>query len=126
MKVCEGSISSRYGYRVHPVTGERNSFHNGVDIAAPIGTPVFSPVDGVITDVSESETGGKRIAVTRMGMEYIFLHLSQQNVNKGSAVQKNTVIGKVGATGRVTGPHLHFSVKAFGQYVDPSPYILID
>ncbi len=125
MKVCEGSISSRFGNRVHPVTGQRH-FHNGVDIATPVGTPVYSPSSGFVTDVSESDIGGKRIVVSDgMGVEYIFLHLSKQLVIQGAPVSKASLIAQVGATGRVTGAHLHFSVKQNGQYIDPTPYIEI-
>lgn len=125
MKVCEGYISSRFGYRVHPVTGERNKFHNGVDIAAPIGAHVLSPVDAIVTDVSENSIGGKRVSIRSGNKDYIFLHLSEQCVTKGAPVRKKSLLARVGATGRVTGPHLHYSVRVDGHYVDPEPYIMI-
>lgn len=125
MKVCEGYISSGFGYRTHPVTGEKQKFHNGVDIAAPVGTPVYSPTDGVVTDVSTSDIAGKRIIVRSGAVDYIFLHLSEQLVTQGALVQKRCLLGRVGATGRVTGAHLHYSVKINGAYADPMPYIAI-
>ena len=126
MKVCEGRISSQFGYRTHPVTGQKNSFHSGVDIAAPAGTPVICPVDGTATLVATGPIGGKQVIVRKGDTEYIFLHLSEQCVTEGARVRLSSLIGKVGATGRVTGPHLHFGIRINGQYVNPAPYIEFD
>lgn len=78
MSVVSGRITSGFGVRVHPVTGVKGSFHNGVDIAAPIGTEVYAPCDGVIKEVYQHETGGLTLIVgnddeVRIG----FCHLSK-------------------------------------------------
>lgn len=119
MKVCEGRISSQFGYRTHPVTGEKDSFHSGVDIAAPVGTPVYSPVAGTAALVAEGPVGGKQIVVRDNSFEFHFLHLSEQIVRQGAPVVKGMLIGRVGNTGRSTGPHLHYAIKMNGQYVNP-------
>ena len=122
MKVCEGKISSRFGNRIHPVTGEK-AFHNGVDIAAPLGTPVFCPIDGIAVLVATGEIGGRQIHVVDGSIEYHFLHLSEQLIKQGVRVHKGMLIGEVGSTGRSTGPHLHFAKKVSGQFINPEPYI---
>ena len=123
MKVCAGRISSRYGPRTHPISGQKDKFHNGVDIAAPTGTPVYSPVDGTATLVATGPVGGKQIHIRNGAYEYHFLHLSEQLVKHGAQVSKGALIGKVGATGQVTGPHLHYGVKFNGQFINPEPFI---
>jgi murein DD-endopeptidase MepM/ murein hydrolase activator NlpD len=123
MKVCAGKISSRYGDRTHPVTGEKDTYHTGVDIAAPVGTPVYSPTDGTAVLVETGPIGGRQIHVRNGTAEYHFLHLSEQLIKRGEHVRRGALIGRVGATGRVTGPHLHYAVKINGQYVNPEPLI---
>jgi murein DD-endopeptidase MepM/ murein hydrolase activator NlpD len=119
MRVCTGRISSPFGPRKHPVTGEENTFHTGVDISAPTGTLIYSPVDGTAALVETGPVGGRQIHIRNGSAEYHFLHLSEQLVRQGAPVTKGMLIGRVGATGRTTGPHLHFAVKTSGQYIDP-------
>ena len=124
MKVCEGIISSRFDYRTHPVTGKKNTFHSGVDITAPLGTPVYSPVSGIATLVATGPVGGKQVVIIDgTAAEYHFLHLSEQLIRQGAQVIKGALIGRVGATGQTTGPHLHYAKKVGGQYIDPEPFI---
>ncbi|MHC1781031.1 MAG: M23 family metallopeptidase [Bacteroidales bacterium] len=117
-KVCEGRISSPFGERIHPVTRIK-SFHNGVDIATPVGTPVYTPVDAFVAQVYDHELGGKSIILKDInsGDRYGFCHLSEQLVKPGDRIQKGTIIAKSGNTGRSTGPHLHFSYATGGQWI---------
>jgi murein DD-endopeptidase MepM/ murein hydrolase activator NlpD len=107
--------------RFHPVLKKRRA-HNGVDFAAPTGTPVRAVADGVVTLAGWAGGGGRTIKLTH-GSRYAtaYLHLSQINpkVKKGVRVKRGEIIGKVGASGLATGPHLHFSFYDRGIYVDP-------
>ncbi len=107
--------------RFHPVLKKRRA-HNGVDFAAPTGTPVRAVADGVVTLSGWVGGGGKTIKVSH-GSRYAtaYLHLSQihPQIKRGSRVKRGQIIGKVGATGLATGPHLHFSFYDRGRYVDP-------
>ncbi len=107
--------------RFHPVLKHRRP-HNGVDFAAPTGTPVRAVADGVILLSGWSGGGGKTIKIQH-GPRYAtaYLHLSQimPNIKRGVRVKRGQLIGKVGQTGLATGPHLHFSFYDRGRYVDP-------
>lgn len=115
------TISSGYGMRVHPVTGVRK-LHNGIDIKAPTGADVVAAWDGTV-QLSDTAAGGHQIILTATnGVKYGYAHLSQRNVTSGAVVKRGDIIGKVGATGQVTGPHLHFTaVDPFGEHMDPQP-----
>lgn len=120
---ASGRISSPFGPRKHPVTGELDVFHNGIDIAAPEGTPVMAAKEGVIESVNEnSPTAGKVIYVRHNdGTQSRYMHLSKILISKvGLRVYGRTVIGLVGHTGKVTGDHLHFEVRSKdGVPLDP-------
>lgn len=107
--------------RFHPVL-KRKRPHNGVDFAAPTGTPVRTVADGVVTFSGWSGGGGKTVKINH-GSRYAtsYLHLSQinPNIRKGIKVKRGQLIGKVGATGLASGPHLHFGFYDRGRYVDP-------
>lgn len=112
-------ISSGFGYRRHPILGQRH-FHGGIDYAAPIGTPVRSVADGTVSFAGLSGPNGKMVKVRHAGgYESFYLHLSKVLVRPGARVAQSTVIGKVGSTGRSTGPHLDFRLKRHGKYLDP-------
>ena len=122
MKPVEGKISSHYGKRTHPITG-LFSFHNGVDIACKTGSPVVAPDFGKITEVWTHERGGKSLAmVSNSGVRYGFAHLSDWKVQPGQPVVEGQLIALSGNTGRTTGPHLHFTVRIKGSFVDPLKY----
>lgn len=114
-------ISSFFGKRNAPIKGA-SSFHKGIDIAAPAGTPVYAAADGVIT-VRESQNGYGNVVYIKHpdGTETRYGHLSAfTDIPAGSQVQAGTQIGFVGSTGRSTGNHLHFEVRnTSGQAVDP-------
>lgn len=111
-------ISSPFGYRIHPVTGEY-SFHTGIDLPVPEGTPIYSWFSGEVTSAAESGGNGIFIVVTNGDVKTSYLHLSQLNVTTGQKVKQGDLIGYSGNTGMSTGPHLHLSLYLKGIPVDP-------
>lgn len=121
--VTTGRLTSGYGYRTHPISGVK-TFHNGIDIAAPTGTGVYSYASGTVISVSQNNTLGKYIAIDHgNGLVTRYLHLSKFNVEKGDKVSTGDRIGSVGNTGYSTGSHLHFEVLKNGSYQNPWNYI---
>lgn len=124
IKPTQGRISSPYGPRLHPVTGAKGKFHNGIDIAAPIGQTVFSPADGKITKTYDQEFGGLTMIILHdNGLESRMCHLSGYIVGEGDVIKQGDPVAEVGNTGRSTGPHLHYGIKKDGEYVDPQDYL---
>lgn len=115
-----GRISSNYGWRINPVTKQRQ-FHNGVDIAAAGGTPIQSTTAGTIASVAYEKNGfGNYVIVRdRNGNLHYYAHMSRTAARVGQAVLRGTRIGYVGTTGRSTGNHLHYGVKAGGSWTSP-------
>lgn len=115
----EGRISGRFGnQRVY--NGTPGSAHSGMDIAATEGTPVKAPASGVITFADDLYlTGGTVLLDHGYGISSNFLHLSRIDVEVGDSVEQGDVIGAVGATGRATGPHLHWGMNWFDTRIDP-------
>ncbi len=113
-------ITSTFGWRRHPVSGKR-SFHNGVDYRARVGEPVFAVYNGRVIKTGYSPLNGKFIVIKHPGgIKTYYLHLSKILVRKGYVVKAGQIIGKTGATGRTTGPHLHFGIRdARGRWVNP-------
>lgn len=122
---ASGRISSRFGKRVDPVTKRRNSFHKGIDISAPEGTPVYAAEKGIISDACYKNNGYGNLIIVRHGndMATYYGHLSKIIASKGSQVSKGELIGRVGSTGKSTGPHLHFEVRKGSQALDPEDFI---
>ncbi|MCW1429462.1 M23 family metallopeptidase [Novosphingobium sp. JCM 18896] len=118
-------FSSDYGMRVHPVLGGRRA-HKGVDLAAPIGTPIYATADGTVSRADWFSSYGLYVAIEHGGeLQTRYGHMSRLNVAAGQTVRKGDVIGYVGTTGRSTGPHLHYEVRVAGQAVNPVPYMQI-
>lgn len=116
-------MTSNFGMREHPILGGMRQ-HKGVDLAAPVGTPVYAPADGVVGRASWFSSYGLFISLEHGGaMETRFGHLSRLNVAEGETVHKGDLIGFVGTTGRSTGPHLHYEVRVNGEAVNPLPYM---
>ncbi|MEL6182499.1 MAG: M23 family metallopeptidase, partial [Myxococcota bacterium] len=114
-------LTSKFGKRFHPVLKKWKN-HNGVDYAAPSGTPINPIANGTVLFASEKGANGNLIVVEHAGgwVSY-YAHLLRfgRGIKKGSKVRQSTVIGYVGSTGRSTGPHLHLGVKQNGQFKDP-------
>ena len=114
-------LSSPYGWRRHPVLMYR-LFHSGADLACPRGTPIYAAADGVITQIGRKGAYGKYIRLKHAdGYETAYGHMSgfKNGLKRGSKVKRGDVIAYVGATGRVTGPHLHFEVWKNGKTINP-------
>lgn len=113
-------IGSRFGKRLHPILGEYR-LHAGVDYRASMGSPVYAVADGVVTVSGYDDASGNKIAIKHSdGFVSYYMHLSQRSVSVGTHVAARQFIGKVGSTGRSTGPHLHFGFKnPQGQWIDP-------
>ncbi len=122
-------ITSHFGTRTDPFTGER-SVHNGMDIGAPKGTAVFAAHDGKVITAQKVSGYGETVMIQYQGdldvnIVTLYGHLSGYTVEEGDSVKQGDVIGLVGNTGRSTGDHLHFGVQIDGQYVDPFPLLFI-
>ncbi len=113
-------LSSYYGWRSSPFSGKR-SYHSGVDMACPQGTPVYAALGGTVTSVGYNNVYGNYVIVTHhSGYKTLYGHMSKQLVTRGKWVDTSTRIGLVGSTGLSTGPHLHFTVYKFGKTVNPA------
>jgi murein DD-endopeptidase MepM/ murein hydrolase activator NlpD len=116
-----GRISGLFGsQRIYK--GEPGAYHGGVDVARPTGTAVVAPADGVVVLAAEAPftLEGRLLMVDHgMGLNSAFLHLSRIDVKPGEVVRQGQVIGAVGATGRATGPHLHWGMRWRGARIDP-------
>lgn len=126
-KPVEGIISSPFGLRVHPIK-KIEKFHSGIDIAAPLNTPVYAPANGRIISASLKGGYGKAIEmdngiIQEKRVSSLFGHLNSWAVTANQQVNKGDLIGYVGSTGNSTGPHLHFAVRENGNPVNPTKYI---
>ena len=117
-----GYITSNYGMRVHPIH-HRSMFHQGVDFAAPQGSPVVAVADGVVTFSGRRSGYGNLIEISHgNGYSTRYGHNSVNGVSEGQPIRKGQVIGAVGATGTATGPHVHFEVRRNGEALNPMPF----
>ncbi len=116
-------ITSNYGMRVHPITGQYK-LHTGVDIGAPMGAEFVAANDGIVTKAEYNTAYGKMVLIDHGGgISTLYAHGSEILVQVGQTVKKNDPILKVGSTGYSTGPHAHFEVRINGVVTDPLPYI---
>lgn len=115
-----GKISSSFGERIHPITGKK-TFHDGVDIAIPTGTKLYSTVTGTVTNAHYSNSAGNMVTVrTESGWEVTYMHMDSISVSAGQTVFKGQFVGCSGNTGNSTGPHLHIQVHdADGRKINP-------
>ncbi|HGE6112053.1 TPA: M23 family metallopeptidase [Vibrio cholerae] len=122
--IPDAKISSRYGERVHPVTKVKQ-IHHGIDFPAAIGTPIYSPADGVVEAIRVSTQGSgnfMRLQHT-YGFSSSYSHLHKFSVKEGDFVKKGELIAYSGNTGLSSGPHLHYEIRFLGKSLDPHPFI---
>ena len=120
------SLSSSYGMRVHPITGKL-ARHNGVDIPAPRGTPIYATADGIVGRAQRLGGYGNYVEVEHGNLiQTRYGHMSSYVVVPGQQVKKGDILGYVGSTGRSTGNHLHYEVRIDGAPVNPIPFVQSD
>ncbi len=124
IRPATGWVSSRFGYRMSPFTG-RKEFHQGMDIATKMGTPVVAPADGTVSFVGYKGQLGRTMIIDHgYGMVTRYGHLKKCLVKRGAHVKRGNKVGLVGNTGRSTAPHLHYEVHLNGIPVNPAKHIL--
>ena len=134
-------VTSGFGSRVLTVNGVKYWWHNGIDLRAATGTPVYAVADGVVLEAKDNPTGyGLYVALYHDDFGSLYAHLSQLLVKKGQQVKAGDIVGYSGNTGASTGPHLHFEIRlceqanfwdrcdadrqVFMRCVDPVPFIM--
>ena len=124
LKPCAYSrVSSPFGYRIHPVTGEW-AMHKGVDLPAPKGTPIYASRSGYVTIATYHSTAGNYVTINHQdGYTSVYMHMTHDVVSVGEYIKAGELIGYVGNTGRSKGYHLHFGITYNGSYVNPMNYI---
>ncbi len=120
---AKGPETSGFGLK-RVLNGEARSPHSGIDIGAPAGTPVHAPADAVVADVGRYYFCGKTLTLDMgEGLYSVYCHLSKIKVKPGQRVKQGQLVGKIGATGRTTGPNLHWTVRLNGAAVDPGVFL---
>jgi murein DD-endopeptidase MepM/ murein hydrolase activator NlpD len=122
--VDSANLTSGFGVRSDPFRASA-AMHPGIDLAAPLGTPVYATADGIV-DRSEWNDGGygNLIEIDHgQGIQTRYGHLSQRIAQAGQAVRRGDLIGLMGSTGRSTGSHLHYEVRVAGRAIDPTPFV---
>ncbi len=122
---CKGYITSGFAPRLNPMTG-RVEFHQGIDIAGPLGTGIVATADGIITRCENNPFGYGKLIEIKHGFGYSsrYAHMNSLLVKTGQVVKRGQVIGTRGNTGRSTGPHLHYEVRLNNKCVNPINFIL--
>lgn len=124
--IAKMSLSSSYGMRVHPITG-RVARHNGIDIPAPRGTPIYATADGIVGRAQVLGGYGNYVEIEHgNAIQTRYGHMTRFVVRSGQPVKQGDVIGYVGSTGRSTGNHLHYEVRIEGAPVNPMPFVQAD
>ena len=114
-------ITSRFGWRRHPVTGKRD-FHNGIDLAARAQV-VRTIMDGLVSETSYHRYLGNYVRINHGDVQSVYGHLSHIAVHKGQDISAGQPIGVTGSSGRATGEHLHFGIRRDGTYIDPWKFL---
>ena len=116
-------MTSPFGYRTPP-TGGASSYHQGVDLAGPEGTPIYAARSGRVTVAGWTNAAGYYVTINHLdGFSSIYMHLSSYCVSSGTTVSQGQLIGYMGNTGISTGSHLHFGIAYNGAYVNPANYV---
>jgi len=120
----DGRLMGSYGRRSDPFSGE-GALHTGVDISAPTGTPAKAAADGLVTYAGFFGGYGRLVIISHNnGMESFYAHLSKFDVMAGQEIRQGEIVGRVGSSGRVTGPHLHYEVRVGGAPVNPYRFLV--
>jgi murein DD-endopeptidase MepM/ murein hydrolase activator NlpD len=120
---ASGDITSRFGKRLDPVTGEI-AFHSGIDITCSLGTPIHATADGVVSHSGWTEKSGYVVVLEHgCGFSTVYAHNKSNTVKLGQKVKRGEVIGYVGSTGKSTGPHVHYEVWKDRKSVDAQQYL---
>ena len=118
-------VSCAYGWRIHPITGNR-SFHTGVDLAAASGTSIYASKSGTVTTATYDSVWGYYVTINHGdGTSTLYGHMTRFTVSAGQSVSQGQVIGYVGSTGWSTGAHLHFNIYVNGSTVNPMSYVSV-
>jgi murein DD-endopeptidase MepM/ murein hydrolase activator NlpD len=121
---AHGWLSSAVGRRTDPIHGG-DDFHQGLDISADAGSPVYATADGTVSVARREGAYGNLITIDHgFGLETRYGHLSKYEVKSGEKVKRGQLIGRVGSTGRATGPHLHYEVRVNGRLLNPLQLLL--
>ena len=124
LRPAKGWLTSRFGERRDPMTG-RTTMHEGIDVAASIGTPIIAPADAEVVRVGDQNGYGLVVVLDHgFGMMTKYAHLADSPVRAGDRVRRGDRIGSIGMSGRSTGPHLHYEVLVDGIAADPEYFIL--
>ena len=119
-----GKLTSGYGYRIDPFTGDR-SIHSGVDIAAAEGTAIKATLSGFVERAEKSDGDyGNYIIINHGGFKTLYAHCADLKASTGQRVLAGTTVATVGSTGRSTGPHLHFELRIGDVRIDPTPFVV--
>lgn len=122
--VHNASVTSVFGSRTDPVTGEADAGHHGVDLAASPGSDIFAYRDGTVEEAGKNAVYGNYVLLSHAGgIDSFYGHMKSVSVSAGDAVKAGDPIGVIGSTGKSTGVHLHFEIRVSGQRVDPMPYL---
>ncbi|QCT04066.1 peptidase, M23 family [Paenibacillus algicola] len=117
------TLTSSFGYRTDPING-RTAFHAGIDIAGDTGDPVYAAASGTVSAVERSAVRGRYVIVDHPdGLQTWYVHLDSAAVQAGDSITQGDVLGRLGSTGRSTGPHLHFEVVKNNRTVNPLEYV---
>ena len=119
--VAEGEITSAFGYRIHPISGEEG-VHTGMDIGAPMGDPIYAAFYGTVAETGDGKEYGKYVIMDHAGgLRTLYAHCSEIIAEEDMVLRPGDVIALVGSTGSSTGPHLHFEVRLGSLRCDPAP-----
>lgn len=117
------TVTSPFGYRKDPFT-KKLSFHRGIDIAGKMNDPVVAAAKGTVITTGSDKFHGKHIILDHgNGLRTWYMHLNEIVIRKGDAIERGQLIGKLGTTGRSTGPHLHYEIMLKGKSTNPAPYL---
>jgi murein DD-endopeptidase MepM/ murein hydrolase activator NlpD len=121
--ISEGFVGSGFGSRLDPFSGQM-VMHAGLDFAAPAGTPILAAAGGVVSSAEYHPAYGNMLTIDHgNGLQTLYAHASKLDIRQGEIVRKGQQIGRVGATGRSTGPHLHFEVHVNGVAQNPARFL---